>query len=297
MEFQTTLLREKFVITDGQADLSPATGMTAASNRMVLTLVGGNVGGAPETYVVRTNTMHSCVRLAAKVMQTYEMDGPLTGRAHLYDWPTSWNNIQHEFDRLHAPQGWAVIYRDGEPVFSTGTHNAFLDVVENCDIKNKGRYEQSLKIAENAFAKLGKKVQIAYDGGVALVVNLLGHTCRCGVIIRAPERKTSFNFMVDTRDGMDVSAAQCLMLAADYLEGIELAYRAGALNARLATGAVSPGGPEVQEADIALRRIGKISNAIKVFEQTHTVRYRPEAPSFEKLIKQAQAYTRKRGVA
>ena len=291
MEFQTTLLREKFVISDTKL---PDGVVIAASNRIVLSLPGLDETAAPETYVVRTNTMHSCVRLAAKVMQTYELDGPLTKRAHLYDWPTSWTNVQAEFDKLHAPQNWAVIYRDGGPLFTTGAHNAFLDIVESCDIKNKGRYEQSLKIAENAFAKMGKEVEISYDGGVALVVNLSDHSCRCGVIIRAPEHKTSFNFMVDTRDGMDVSAAQCLMMAANYLEGIELSYRIGAVNARLATGQITQGGPETQEADIALRRIGKISNAIRVFEQTHTVRYRPEAPSFDKLIKEAQAYTRKK---
>ncbi|MES2729631.1 MAG: hypothetical protein V4621_05990 [Pseudomonadota bacterium] len=291
MDFQTTLLREKFIISDADSTPTKSHALIAASNRIVLSLPGLDVNAAPETYVVRTNTMHSCVRLSAKVMQTYEMDGPLTSRAHLYDWKTSWAGVQQEYDKLHAAHSWAVIYRDGEILFTTGGHNPFLDVVESCDIKNKGRYEQSLKMAESAFARLGKSVKIEYDGGVALVVNLQGHSCRCGVIIRAPERKTSFNFLVDTKDGMDMSVAQTLTMAANYLEGIELSYRIGAITERMSKSTITATSIEEKEAETALRRIGKLNNAIKVFEQTHQVRYRPEPPSFDALIKQAQAYT------
>lgn len=295
MEFQTTLLREKFIIRDARSEGAPAAPIMAVSNRMVINLpLPATASGdkSIETFIIRAQTMHSCVRMAAKMLQTYEMDGPLQGRAHQYDWASAWDVALEEHERQFHPDRWVAVYHKGEILYQSGQHNGFLDVIESCEAKNRGRYEQSQKMAEAAFAKLGKIVTIAYDGGIALVMNLNNRTCRCGLMVRAPEKKTSFNFMSDSRTEDPISAAQCLLTAANYLEGVQLAYTIGAANEKAHLEIIPRYGPQMQEADSALRRMGKLQNAIKMFEQAYQVRYRPEPPNFERLIKDAEDFTR-----
>jgi hypothetical protein len=293
MEFQSTLLREKFVIRDSSGEGKGAP-IVAVSNRMVLNLPLATKSGPQfETYVVRAQTMHSCVRFAAKILQTFEMDGPITGRAHYYDWASAWEGALDDHERKYNEARWGSIYLNGEPLYTSGKHHSFLDIIETCEQKNKGGYEQSLKMAERAFAKLGKNVSIEYDGGVALVMNLNETSARSGLVIRTPERKTSFNFLASSKaEGDEISATQCLLTSANFLECIQLAFRIGNLNEKLRQEAIPRYGREEQECEGALRRLGRLTNAIKMFEQSHVVRYRPEAPDFERLIKDAETYTR-----
>ena len=65
-EFKTSLLREKFIIEDKTVG-DKASSVTALSNRMVVSLENKN-GALQETFVIRTHNMHSCTRMATKIL-------------------------------------------------------------------------------------------------------------------------------------------------------------------------------------------------------------------------------------
>ena len=71
--FNTTLLREKFVIRDAFANKGKdLTGekapVIAMSNRMVIPLINSD-GSVHEKFVIRAQNMHTCTRMAAKIVQ------------------------------------------------------------------------------------------------------------------------------------------------------------------------------------------------------------------------------------
>ena len=75
MDIETSLLREKFTIQEAEKYLDKnALEIYAPSTRMPITLQAGE--STSETYVVRTQNMHSCVRIVSKIAQEYEKKRP-----------------------------------------------------------------------------------------------------------------------------------------------------------------------------------------------------------------------------
>ena len=147
MHIDTSLLREKFSIKEQKND-TPLT-IKASSNRMVLNLQAGEL--PTETFVVRTNSMHSCTRITALIIADYEKTGPLATRIKSIDWKDMWDKALNDYERRYNPDRWLAIYHQGKPVFFYGHYHSFLNVIEHCDFLNKGDYAKSIELAETAF--------------------------------------------------------------------------------------------------------------------------------------------------
>lgn len=288
MNLNTSLLREKFTIRGmeipGQeSSLAP----NVHSNRMPISLKAGDA--SPENYVVRAQNMHLCARMAAHLIRDYDKGGPLLHRVIPYKWEEVWAETVSGYEIAYNPERWVCVYHKGKPVFESGHRHPFLDVVEKCDAVNKdGDYDDSLKLAEDAFRRLGKDVQITYDSSMAIVLNLEKTQGRCGMILRGPERTTTFNYHLESAKKIPVNPSQCVRVAAALLEGIQLSFMIGIANEKLRAGIIDSANFEARQAREAKRRIATLNGEISSLETHYKVRYRPERPDFNRIIFEAE---------
>lgn len=292
-EFDTSLLREKFVIHDPQAEETGKGGpVIALSNRIVLDLKNSD-DEIQETLVVRAQNMHCCTRMAAKILQSFIQGGPLLERHNPYDWDAAWDIIFNDYERVYNPQSWVSIYNKGKTIYKKGAHHALLDVIEKCNARNKGPYDDSIPMAEDAFKQTGKVVKIEYDGNVALVVNLERKQGRCGIILRGANKTTTFNFSAEAGQGKFLNFAQCMSVAAAFLEGIQLAFMVGMNDKKISMGIIERHSKEEQQTREARKRLSRFNAEIANLESSFEVRYRPERPEFPHIIIDAEKLAQK----
>lgn len=292
-ELNTSLLRERFIIHDPYSDLDLQEGLIiAASNRMTVEL-RNDAGKLLETFIVRTQNMHSCVRMAARIIQSFVQAGPLLNRSNPYDWEAAWDAIINDYEHTYNPNRWICIYNQGRPIFKTGKHHPLLDVIEKCDARSNGNYDASIPMAEDAFKQTGKVVKIDYDGNVALAVHLEARQGRCGVIMRGPNRTTTFNFSVQVRDKGGLNFPQCLGTCAAFLEGIQLAFMIGMNEEKIKLGIIERQSSEEKQTREARRRLGRLNAEIANLEGAFEVRYRPEKPEFQHVLMDAEKLAQK----
>ncbi len=289
MNFSTSLLREKFIIRPVKAtDLPP---VIALSNRIALNLPD-MTGRAIERFIVRSQSMYGCVRMASSIVQTFFRQGPLLPREEKFDFTQAWNDIVYDAEGAFGEKNWASVYNKGKLIFRSGDPHGFLDVIENCDYRNDtGNYERSVFLAEEIFAEKGTSVSIEHQADTGVVLDINKNRARCAMILRSPIRRTNFNYVAEEKN-MDrrLSAAQCLTVSAAFLEGIHHAYLIGRVNEGLRLGSIIRYSEEYKAADAARRRLPRLNAEIKNFENFFKVTYRPEKPEFPQLIVDAERY-------
>lgn len=291
IKFQTSLLREKFVIKDSKAkDAAP---VIALSNRLVVPLISAD-GTTTETLVVRAQNMHTCLRYAAHMANEFLDSGPLIERPTPFDWRYAYLAITKGYEKKWNPNRWVVVYHKGQPVYQDGEtkHHPFLDIIEQCDARNQDDYEQSVHVAERAFQKAGKKVDIEHDASVASIINMNGEEAKCGVILRNPHKTTTFSFTATEKAGRRVKPSQCMSVSAAFLEGVQLAFFVGMTNIKIKLEMVTKSSEEGLKSRDSSQKIARLNGAVTQFENFANVQYRPDKPNFSKIIDEAEAYAK-----
>lgn len=294
MNFNASLLREKFIIREKLdiADDHPLE-FVAPSTRLPISLQSGDL--PPEDIVVRTHSMHTCVRMAAKIIQNYERHGPITPRAKSIDWHELWHDVIEGYESQFVENKRVSVYHKGKVLFAHGSYHSFLDVIEKCDTLNDGDYNLSLHMAEEAFLKAGKNVSIHYDSNVALIAIIGDHDSRCSMILRGPERTTTFNYSLKPIDSSTrINALQILSSSADFLEGVQLSFLIGENTVKLQKGVIQKYSKEDKQTQHARDRLNQLSINIDTMEKRYQVRYRPERPDFGQIIKDTQKLSAKK---
>lgn len=297
-DFTTTLLREKFIIRDAFVETKPSRQrmenppVIALSNRMVLPLTYKN---GSEVLVVRAQNMHICARMAARIVQEFQDSGPLLDRPRPFDWKFAWLSITKGYESKFNPGRWVAIYHKGRLVYEDGeaARHPFLDIIEQCDARNRDNYEQAVTVAEDAFRQAGKIVTIEHDSNIALVLNAEAAEIKCGVIVRAPNKTMTFNFTARPRAGRAVKISQCLSVSAAFLEGIQLAFQIGMIKQKQLYEMIDPASLDAEKGRESSQKLGRLNGAIQQFEQLAEVLYRPERPDFGAMIDEAQAFAKK----
>jgi hypothetical protein len=292
-DFHTSLLREKFVLREITDKEPPPPPVVALSNRIALTLTSES-GTESESFVVRCQNMHSCVRCAAAIAKEFYERGPLMGRMKEFRWDYLWKDTIKGYERDWNPDIWGSIYYRGKNVFQHGEHHAFLDIIEQCDAINKdGDYEESVAFAEKAFQKAGKPVRIDHDANIALIIKIKADEpeARCGVILRSAGKTTTFNYTITPlREGAEMATLPTLMtVSAAFLEGVQLAFTVGLLNKKRELGLIVKYTEEDRKAEKSTSRLINLNTAISRFEQKFNVSYRPERPHFAEMANDAEA--------
>ncbi|PJB73038.1 MAG: hypothetical protein CO093_01540 [Alphaproteobacteria bacterium CG_4_9_14_3_um_filter_47_13] len=293
-EFNTSLLREKFIIqnstSSGMIDNEP---IIALSNRMKLILTASN--GAKETFIVRAQNMHSTVRFSAQIVKDFNDYGSLIDRARPFNWQKAWTAITKGYEQKWNPQRWVTIYHKGRVIFEDGEgqRHPFLDIIEQCDARNKNDYEQSIDIAKDAFKQAGRLVTINHDTNVALIMKISAKEGKCGIIVRGPNKITTFNLTALPKGGRGAKPSQCLTVAAAFLEGIQLAFLVGMSKQKLKFGLIDPLSEAAHKSEAASHKLGRLNTAIAQFENLLHVSYRPDRPQFSEMINEAEDFARK----
>lgn len=293
MDIKTSLLRERFILrNDAETGIENSLSITAPSNRMQISLTSGTL--EPEVYVVRTHNVHVCTRMVAEMIYDYSREGPLLHRVIPYKWEDVWDKVTNEYEQAYNPQRWIAVYHKGKPIFDYGERHLFLDMIEKFDAQSAGDYDSSLKVAEQAFQKAGKPLKIDYESNVALIANIERLQARCGMILRGPEKTTTFNFHIESPSkARPVDASQCLRVCSALLEGIQLAFLVGFNHEKLRIGMIGEHSHEGRQTREARRRLGRLNAEINGMEGVYKVRYRPERPEFNRIVLDSEKLARK----
>lgn len=291
MDFSTTLLREKFVIRENREQNPHATPIIALSNRMVINLPDAT-GNPLETFVVRAQSMHCCIRMAAALIDTYFDTGPILPRAMPFNYKLTWEDIIVGHERQFNPERWVAIYNHGKLIYSEGERHMFLDMIEKCDAKNPKDYDYAVHLAEEAFATLGKNVSIQHESNIGLISTLSDGYCKSGLILRNPNRPMTFNIIAENKDEEFVEIADCLSLCAAFLEGIQIAFHIGMTNEKFDLGKINWHDPELKRAESGKRQLARLSTEIRDYEGRFKIHYRPEKPEFSRIVGDAEIFTR-----
>lgn len=289
-EFRISLLREKFTIIDVAKRLEDEPPVIAMSNRIQLDLATPS-RHETETYVIRTQNMHSCVRFAAAIYKEFSERGPIMARVSDFRWENIWRDVTKGYEKDWNPNIWGALYYKGKPIFSDGVHHVFLDVIEQCDSVNKEEYEQSIVVAEKAFQRAGKTVKIDHDMNVALIVKVTDFESRCGIIMRGASRKSTFNFTATPfkKDpDKPMNPATILTVCAAFLEGIQLSFEVGLANKKQEYNLVEKYSNEYRKGERATERMANLNTAIMRFEQKHNMFYRPDRPDLSEMVTEAE---------
>jgi hypothetical protein len=288
-EFKTSLLREKFEIKPKDSKEDP---IIALSNRIVVSLKSPD-GIDDETFVVRTQNMHSCVRLAAAIVKDFHDNGTLANRGKPVPWKTIWEDVIKGYEKDWNKDIWCVIYHKGRVVYQDGEHHPFLDIIEQCDAANKQEYTKSLSFAEDVFAQAGKKVKIDHDSNIAMVVSSTEEKAKCGIIVRAATGATTFNYTTTPREDnpRTIHPYTTLTVAASFLEAVQLAFQVGLMNRKQEYRLIEKYSDEDRKHRRATNRLANLNRAISNYENYFHVVYRPDRPTFPEMVSKAEEFS------
>lgn len=285
-DFKISLLREKFTLHPSDDKEEP---IIALSNRIVIPLKSKD-GLDNETFVVRTQNMHSCARLAAAIVKEFTEHGSINDRAMPMRWNLLWGDVIKGYEKDWNPDIWCAIYHKGRIIYQEGEHHPFLDIIEKCDIANKGEYIESIKFAESAFGQAGKQVKIDHDSNVALVSSTTEAKAKSGIIVRAATGATTFNYTAIARENspLKIHPYTTLTVSAAFLESIQLAFQVGLMNKKQQFKLIERYSDEHRQHRRATNRLANLNRAIRNYEDSFTVNYRPDRPTIKDMVQKAE---------
>lgn len=291
MNFNTSLLREKFVILDQSKSEDEGQALIALGNRIALPLEDRK--GNKEALVIRGQNMHITLRMAARLYHAYQKDGSIVNRAAPYDWDSAWDSILNDFEFAYNRERWIAVYYHGRVIFQSGSRHPFLDMIEKCDTDNKLDYDFAVPMAEDLLRKSGQNIKIKYNGNVAFTIDFKEREGRCGIISRGPEQTTTFSFTVLPKGEDHLNVAQAVSCAAAFLEGIQLAFQIGFDTEKIRLGIIERHTKDEQKVKDARHRLTRLNTEISNMETAFTVRYRPEKPAFDHFLNEAKEVAQK----
>lgn len=296
-DFKFTLLREKFVLRDPAGELSDEPPVTALSNRLLLPLTSAEgLNEPPETYVVRAQNMHSCVRLSAAIAKEYFDRGAILDRVTPFRWDNLWHDVVKGYEKDWNKDIWCAIYHKGRIIFEDGVRHPFLDIIEKCDAATAGKsYAESVAFAESAFQQAGRAMKIEHDSNIALIVAIKDDEAKCGVMLRGAHKKTTFNYTVKRRrpESEPARIPTILTLSAAFLEGVQLAFGVGMINRKRSAGLIDKFSDEDRRGKRGHDRLINLTGAIEGLERKYSIQFRPEQPDFLEMVREAEEFAGK----
>jgi hypothetical protein len=286
-ETNISILREKFTVRETQNDRD---NIIVGSNRMTLPLRNDN-GLLEETFIIRGKFMHEVARMGAVMITNFHKLGPFMNRGEKFNFEEAYADLQSSFTRKYVPDDWIALYHNGKKIYSWGKSHPFLDVIEQCDVKNEDEYDFAVAMAEQVFHKAGKDIAIDHLSTIALVAHSAEDRVRCGIIERNMRQTRTFNFTA-IRSKKPNSPTPIVTggihTAAAFLEGLNLCFKVGYINSCITKGIVKTGDAEHKEQQDALKIIRNHNLEIDTYNKTYDVRYRPDMPEFDLIIKEVE---------
>ena len=274
-----SLLREKFIIREVGLDSMP---VIALGNRFVIPLPG-----IKSPLVIRGHSMHMTLRLGAEILKHLSYQTRIENVETLCDWDSVWDKVSSAYEKDAVPETWVVVYFKGKSIYQYNPHHMFFDVIEQCEYKNNmkdKRYEKSIIMAQNAFQNMGKNVLIEEESHIGFILDDANEgELRFAIILRMPGHKGTFitRIAADTTH-YDIIPQNhgAIHIAADYIEAINMAVRAGFMERNAKT--QRKAGPELTNIK---KRLNSLALSISQAETKYKLNYRPERPDFQDIMK------------
>lgn len=278
-DFNATLVREKivFVADSGGENVDDTENTVIRSNRISFSL---GEGSGAEKIVVRSQTMHTTLYLASKIIYSFYRSGFFIGRDPPCNWEAMWESIVASYEKDNNPNIWASVYINGKSVFTT-TKSPFVDIVETCALLTESNYDATMGVAETFMKRAGKSMRVNHDTNVAAVFTDAGDAMKCAIIHRAGGHDTVLSF---TAEGgvKDNRIHQSISVAAQLLEGMNLSFLVDKLRIQARRGEIPKISPEAKLLRAATSRLTSIDRGVSSFEEVYVMKYRPEKPMFFK---------------
>lgn len=295
-EFKTSLLREKFILTDPSADPAKSPPLIALSNRMSITLED-SVTDTPHTFVVRSQNMHSCTRLAAAIAKEFYERGATILQDPNFNWKSLWSDVIQGYEKDWNKDIWAAIYYKGRIIFEDGSskRHALLDIIEKCDSKNPIDYPRSVRLAEDIFSQAGKDVIIKQESNIAMLLAMTRDEAKAGVMLRGASNKTTFNFTARQKPpaGEPILIPNVLNVAAAFLEGVQLAFAVGFSNKKRDEGLIQKHSTEDRANKRGMERLTNLLSTIETMEVKYVISYRPDRPNLLRMVRESESHAAK----
>lgn len=276
-----SLLREKFTIRDLGSDSPP---VIALGNRLKIDLPKQKT-----PLIIRGHSMHMTLRYGAEILKHLSFIGQVENIETLMDWEELWNKLIKPFENDHVPDTWIALYYEGKVVYQSGHHHMFFDIIEQTEFKQSTvseGYDQSIIMAQNAFKQMGRSVMIEQESHVGFVLDDGKDEMRFAVILRTPEQKATFIGRLSESEEHKIRPYDyaCMQLAADYIEGINMAVRSGFMDKDISSGDMSYEGQKFYT--LVQKRMKSMILGIDQAERKYKVLYRPEKPDFQSIQKE-----------
>lgn len=277
-----SLLREKFTIHNLGTGISP---VIALGNRLKIDLPKQKI-----PLIIRGHSMHMTLRYGAEILKHLSYIGHIETVETAIEWDNIWDKLINDFEKDNTPDTWITIYHSGKIIYQSGTHHMFFDIVEQTEFKqiqSTQGYEQSIIMAQNAFKIMGRDVMIEQESHAGFVLDDNPKEMRFAVILRTPEQKATFIGRVSEKKDNKIKPYDyiCMNLAADYIEGINMAVRSGFMDKDIASGDIEPRSDGMKLYTRIQKRIKHLGNLIGQAERKYVVKYRPEKPDFMAIQK------------
>ncbi len=295
LTLNTTMLREKFIIREKGERGRAKQPIVAVGNRLSLPMVSAN-GQLEERLIIRAQNMHTALRIGAMVTREFFKSGPLLTRSPAFPWEMNVRNLTSDYEHRANPKLWAAIYHRGKVIYRFGEYHPFLDVIEQCDARNRDEYDKAVNIAEQAFLLAGSTVSIDHQTTIAAVIGMSDNKLRCGLIYRSPKRSSTFNVQIEQKPlpSPKVEPQVGLFIASAWLEAIQMAVTLGFSRARSSRTRIKDGTETGMDLR-ARRRIGRLNTDIKQYEQNFEVKYRPDKPDVFMLLDDSEKTAKSTG--
>lgn len=273
-EFNTSLIREKITLTESLEAAPEKDQIVIRSNRLFLNLKGSS---GSERIVIRTQNMHTTLRLAALLLVVRYREGSFLDRTEPFDWADTWASCLSEYEKEYNAAVWAIVYINGKTVFKTMS-SIFVDIIETCAILTQGNYDATMDVTKTVLKRAGKDMDINHSSIVAGTFSDDGDLFRGGIIHRTDIGDIIFNFTVQEGEKAG-RIVQAMMAAAAYLEFFSLNFILRNLNDKIRSGKVEKTFTETNQIRAAIGRQNGIRKAISSFEENNKVTYNPAKPA------------------
>ena len=291
-DFSAIMLREKFelfpVNGEGTEDKPE---LEASGNRLEIKL-GSKASESQTVYIIRSQNMHTCLRIGAHVAYHHFEHGdlPQSGR-NRFEWRYIFKTVTEIYEEKWNPDIWAVIYKNGRPIHKGGKdYNPVLDIVEQCMAYEKTDYSGVSHILDSMLERAGKKFHVEYDSEAATKIEGNNAKAVISIIRRGPDQKEVLKMQVKRKQSRDIRLSPCLTSAAAIIEAYQLGFFVARVNEMMHHAKLTLAHKEAVQGDHASRRILRMEEAQEEFEEMYDVVYKPKSPDFEHFSKDVAKY-------
>lgn len=280
MPFEISMIREKMIILEENPPPDREEITVLRSNRAGLELKIPKLG--TEFLTIRGQNMHCTLRMTARVLQQHYRDGALVSGKYVFNgWDELWDQCLTKYEREHNPDNWITVFGNGKVMYTTQP-SIYMEVLEKCDHVNKGNYDAAVEFAEKALKEIGRPVKIEHDATLAVIITESAKEVKSSIIQRAGGADTTFSFLTSGGASAEERLVRSIFMAASWLEGINLGFFIADIKDRMNAKEVRQKSEEGERMNAAIKRRNSIVREVDRFEQSFTVRYRPDRPDLFK---------------